>query len=104
MSREIKYHSVYSHHFAWSCDPFIVQMVGIYIFNDMGNMQKAVFPQLNQGLPIFILIILDTNPSVIIPKSCIIRKDQRYRLVLKLSLIHISEPTRQAEISYAVFC
>ena len=24
--------------------------------------------------------------------------------VFKLSLIHISEPTRQAEISYAVFC
>ena len=26
------------------------------------------------------------------------------RPVIKLSLIHISEPTRQAEISYAVFC
>ena len=26
------------------------------------------------------------------------------RIVLNLSLIHISEPTRQAEISYAVFC
>src|SRR5665213_1396625 len=26
------------------------------------------------------------------------------RMVLVLSLIHISEPTRQAEISYAVFC
>ena len=25
-------------------------------------------------------------------------------IVLTLSLIHISEPTRQAEISYAVFC
>src|SRR5678809_1286337 len=25
-------------------------------------------------------------------------------VVVKLSLIHISEPTRQAEISYAVFC
>ena len=25
-------------------------------------------------------------------------------LAMKLSLIHISEPTRQAEISYAVFC
>ena len=24
--------------------------------------------------------------------------------LLELSLIHISEPTRQAEISYAVFC
>src|SRR5678809_792847 len=27
-----------------------------------------------------------------------------YRTVQGLSLIHISEPTRQAEISYAVFC
>src|SRR5665213_4001709 len=26
------------------------------------------------------------------------------RIVVGLSLIHISEPTRQAEISYAVFC
>src|SRR5674476_1703147 len=25
-------------------------------------------------------------------------------LLMRLSLIHISEPTRQAEISYAVFC
>ena len=27
-----------------------------------------------------------------------------YRVLSRLSLIHISEPTRQAEISYAVFC
>ena len=27
-----------------------------------------------------------------------------FNLDLNLSLIHISEPTRQAEISYAVFC
>src|SRR5674476_1002426 len=34
------------------------------------------------------------------------RNDGRIRLYFKvgLSLIHISEPTRQAEISYAVFC
>ena len=31
------------------------------------------------------------------------RKIERQE-VLELSLIHISEPTRQAEISYAVFC
>src|SRR5665213_4013464 len=30
--------------------------------------------------------------------------DDRTRPPLTLSLIHISEPTRQAEISYAVFC
>src|SRR5665213_4084977 len=29
---------------------------------------------------------------------------QAYAEALQLSLIHISEPTRQAEISYAVFC
>ena len=28
----------------------------------------------------------------------------RFRIAFDLSLIHISEPTRQAEISYAVFC
>src|SRR5665213_3857552 len=32
----------------------------------------------------------------------LIREIQRHPF--KLSLIHISEPTRQAEISYAVFC
>src|SRR5665213_243980 len=30
--------------------------------------------------------------------------DVEHRIFLGLSLIHISEPTRQAEISYAVFC
>src|SRR5678809_618120 len=30
--------------------------------------------------------------------------DQHSIFVAELSLIHISEPTRQAEISYAVFC
>ena len=30
--------------------------------------------------------------------------DETIIAVLMLSLIHISEPTRQAEISYAVFC
>src|SRR5678809_1760419 len=29
---------------------------------------------------------------------------EQVRQVVRLSLIHISEPTRQAEISYAVFC
>ena len=31
-------------------------------------------------------------------------QDERLERVQDLSLIHISEPTRQAEISYAVFC
>ena len=31
-------------------------------------------------------------------------RDLVYLDAIDLSLIHISEPTRQAEISYAVFC
>src|SRR5674476_384685 len=31
-------------------------------------------------------------------------QDGTFELAMGLSLIHISEPTRQAEISYAVFC
>ncbi|GAB5801509.1 hypothetical protein JMUB7527_28510 [Staphylococcus aureus] len=30
--------------------------------------------------------------------------DDEWQRVLDLSLIHISEPTRHAQISYAVFC
>ena len=30
--------------------------------------------------------------------------NDKVRIYVNLSLIHISEPTRQAEISYAVFC
>src|SRR5665213_3372251 len=33
-----------------------------------------------------------------------VANEERYLEVWNLSLIHISEPTRQAEISYAVFC
>ena len=34
-------------------------------------------------------------------QECLILRKDTYQ---DLSLIHISEPTRQAEISYAVFC
>src|SRR5674476_1077576 len=37
------------------------------------------------------------NTQIIYPKDAAL-------IVMFLSLIHISEPTRQAEISYAVFC
>src|SRR5674476_156201 len=37
-------------------------------------------------------------------EQCRICSDPRRYLTYILSLIHISEPTRQAEISYAVFC
>src|SRR5674476_1431651 len=36
--------------------------------------------------------------------GCVAARKARAEFVKTLSLIHISEPTRQAEISYAVFC
>src|SRR5674476_1071396 len=55
------------------------------------------------------LISLTRSPHVVIPFSLqsILFQVASKILVAKsfmLSLIHISEPTRQAEISYAVFC
>ena len=38
------------------------------------------------------------------PRSCAVSSMLVVGLLCNLSLIHISEPTRQAEISYAVFC
>ena len=37
-------------------------------------------------------------------KAYLLDLQDRICAALELSLIHISEPTRQAEISYAVFC
>src|SRR5678809_1718857 len=39
-----------------------------------------------------------------IAAKALILNNQHLGMVVQLSLIHISEPTRQAEISYAVFC
>ena len=36
--------------------------------------------------------------------SCVAVMDGKEAKVIELSLIHISEPTRQEAISYAVFC
>ena len=38
------------------------------------------------------------------PGSFVYKMLRKKNITLNLSLIHISEPTRQAEISYAVFC
>ena len=53
---------------------------------------------MEQIIELFIMILM----GFIIVKAGIV-KDEDSK-VLSLSLIHISEPTRQAEISYAVFC
>ena len=51
------------------------------------NVVEAVILAAGTGIPILTLSLTLT-----------------VRIILLLSLIHISEPTRQAEISYAVFC
>src|SRR5674476_1546370 len=44
------------------------------------------------------------NPSMEVPMHTVVYQSTDALAVVHLSLIHISEPTRQAEISYAVFC
>ena len=45
-----------------------------------------------------------TDDSIIPVFQAFAERIHRHDTALMLSLIHISEPTRQAEISYAVFC
>src|SRR5665213_4380421 len=47
----------------------------------------------------FLIIIFLSSRAISLPRSTLVLS-----WLLSLSLIHISEPTRQAEISYAVFC
>ena len=47
------------------------------------------------------IVKLDNRDEALVPVRNVIVSDN---YILVLSLIHISEPTRQAEISYAVFC
>ena len=61
-----------------------------------------------QQLPgtVYVLFLADTPilRKVLAYVSLIKVFGRKYGILVLLSLIHISEPTRQAEISYAVFC
>ena len=66
-------------------------------YNDNLNDDIWLLPSIGHQLP------LPNLATAFLEKP---QKPQRFYIVeeLELSLIHISEPTRQAEISYAVFC
>ena len=51
-----------------------------------------------------LLLFLDFDRKLIMEDSLFESVRTTQLSVMDLSLIHISEPTRQAEISYAVFC
>ena len=50
------------------------------------------------------VLALATARAVGMPQEDVLPLAGAIELIHTLSLIHISEPTRQAEISYAVFC
>ena len=51
-----------------------------------------------------ILTVMEHHANIVPWQLLQRRRNIKLRVVPILSLIHISEPTRQAEISYAVFC
>ena len=53
------------------------------------------------ALLVFLLFVQGGNSLIF----CLGKTEEHRKMMINsLSLIHISEPTRQAEISYAVFC
>jgi len=85
MPREINDHGFERYFFIQSGYPDVVQFFDVYILYHVDNMHVGIFPQLNQVAPVFLLIVLDRNPPVIIPKICIIRKYQGTFLVLQVN-------------------
>src|SRR5678810_157933 len=48
------------------------------------------------------VVTVNRDGRILIDQTPVTYRD--FRVTFRLSLIHISEPTRQAETSYAVFC
>ena len=73
----------------------------IAYFGDLGAGKTAFTRGLAQGLGITDPV---TSPTYTIVNEYLSGRIPLFHFDMYLSLIHISEPTRQAEISYAVFC
>ena len=57
-----------------TADPLIIEFLEINVTDDMDQMQVGIFPELQEVIPVLILVILNGNPSVVIPVGSIIRK------------------------------
>jgi hypothetical protein len=78
-------HSLQRNQTGFASDPLVIEFVGIDIFNDMNQMQVGVFPELNQRMPVFVLEILDANPTVVIPVGGVIGKRHGILAVLQMN-------------------
>ncbi len=47
-------------------NPNVAEGVFIHVPNDVGIMQVGVFPQGDEKLPVFVLVILDGDPAVVL--------------------------------------
>src|SRR5678809_240078 len=70
----------------------------------MGVFQNIMVQQLPVSLIKFAVVNHWQGQGSYLSEVRILTPDRKQAVVVSLSLIHISEPTRQAEISYAVFC
>ena len=57
------------------------------------------------AIAVFVVVMVAVSAMVAVSYHMLNASREQYgQIRQRLSLIHISEPTRQAEISYAVFC
>src|SRR5674476_216915 len=68
------------------------------------TVSPALRPSSNAALATLNCIVMPGQPSDLIGSCASLVLSLARSIASILSLIHISEPTRQAEISYAVFC
>ena len=74
--------------------------VGEIVGNNLGEFARQVMRIFSIILLVLVGVVFLTSPAQILTTLVCGKMNAN----VYLSLIHISEPTRQAEISYAVFC
>jgi len=57
----------------------------IHVADDMAQMQVGIFPEPDQIIPVFVLVILDSDPAVVVAVGGIVGKRQRALPVLQMN-------------------
>ncbi len=64
--------------------PLVLEFGHIHISDNMNQMQVGIFPKVNQRWPVFVLVILNSDPSVVVTVGGVIGERTRIFAVLQM--------------------
>ena len=85
MPGKIVNHGFECYIFAGARNPLMVELAYNHTANNMREVKEGVFPELHHIFPVFILVILYGNPSVVVPEGGVVWKDKGRALILQMN-------------------